>query len=191
MKLLGVSLTLLLLVNTIVLYLYQVRGLTEIIEENQGIENISAAAYLLSAALLLVSAIRKLGLHRLLTLFFGLTCLLLFCREVDLEDLAIPSLIQFLGHGIGRNLFFAATYSLLLFLIWKARSTLLSSLRPIFYSPVSRTVLAGCLLLLIGNLFEKLDLVLWEELLEFSGAILIMIAALAYWARPSWLIPHR
>lgn len=154
-------------------------------DEGGFIETISAFAFMFSAILLFFRALHKEGFELRLTLLFGVTCLLLFLREVDLDELQVPYLIQFFGAESGRDYLFSMAYiGIIGMILWKDRPDFKRKVSTCLRSPVSVAVLIGCVTLVIGSFFEKRHLVLAEELLEMNGSLFILLASLIHLVRP-------
>ncbi len=157
-------------------------------EEGGFIESIGAFAFLFSGILLLFLSFYEVRLERRLTLFFAVTCIILFLREVDVEDLNAPYLVKFLGAGEGRDALFVSIYLILTALIlWKDRPGLLGKARRCFKSQVAIFVLIGCVALLVGSVFEKCHQVFAEELMEMNGALFILFASLLHIKHPIYI----
>lgn len=119
---------------------------------------------------------------RLLFCWFSFLCLSFILREVDVEDLDVPTALIAIGSGTGRNLMLAVgfigmgVYGLFNLAYYKqvARSFVISKAGLLFF-------IAG-VLLYIGGYFENLGFihhhVFWEEAIELSGYTALLLSAL-------------
>ncbi|WP_075185831.1 hypothetical protein [Teredinibacter haidensis] len=156
-------------------------------DENGLIENLQIAFYLGSAVVILFAIFRLSYFKRWLSLFFYFTCLTLFLRELETRDFALPALVEYLISGKGKHYLIAVTYILLTVHYFRHYRHLNSQIKNIFKSRIAKTVIIGCLFLVVGSLFEQAHMVLLEELLELDGSLLILMAACAYAWNPDKL----
>lgn len=158
---------------------------TELSAEGGVIESITAFSFLFAGVLLMFQTLSKQGFEQRLTQFFSVTTLLLFLREVDVEDYNLPSLIKCVGSGDGRDMLFVTLYLVLIGLILKSyRIGLVKKVAISFRSHVALTVLAGCVLLIIGGVFENFHNEFIEEIMEMNGGLLIMLASILHLQTP-------
>ncbi len=159
-----------------------------IYDEGEFVECTSAFCYLFASVLTFFRSFHRQGLERKLTLFFALTSLLFFIRELDCEDFNIPYLLITLSTGTGRDILFSLLFLLLLvsmFFSEEGRSGL--RFKNLLKSKVILMALAGGLLLIVGAVFERMHSNMIEELLEMNGALLILFAALLHETLPMTL----
>lgn len=167
-------------INCLIAYEVVHKNHIDFLKEGAFVENVTAFALLFSAILLLFQSFRKKGIELCLNQFFATTCLLLFLRELDVEDLNVPDLLVLLGSGTGRDVLFVGLYLLIIGLIFlKERSQLSAEfVGSCVKSPVTVAVLSGCACFLAGMIFEGKDMVFGEEMMEMNGAFLVMLGAL-------------
>lgn len=172
-------------INIMLVYEGVFQGRVELSDEGGFIENTTAFAFLFAAILLTFQSLSKLGLELRLNQIFAVTCLVLFLREVDVEDFNIPYILKFLSSGVGRNVLFILAYVfLVLSILIKEREGLLRKVVICFKSPVSQTVLIGCACILVGSVFELSDNEFAEEIMEMNGSLLVLLASIVYLKNP-------
>ncbi len=180
LKTISLSIIFIIGLNCVILLEHFGNGLI-LFNEGGFIETVTAQAFIFSGILLLSRLLQKNGIERDLTALFGVTCLLFFVREVDMEKLDVPAIFQFLGADLGRDCLFGLGYAILLVRLYlQTKGTLVSTMKTCLRSVVSITVIIGCVLLLIGALCEKSDFVFAEELFEMNGALLIALGAIIH-----------
>lgn len=179
-------LSILFLTNFLIIFHVTYKNHVSLLEEGGIVENITAFSVLFSGTLLFFDSLNKCGIERRITQIFSTTCLVIFLREVDVEDLDLPHLLIFAGSGIGRNIIFCSIYFILLSIIsLKFRSIIsVKFFTSIIKSPISIMVLAGCALFMMGAIFEEFHNELGEEIMEMNGGMLIMLAALIHLKLP-------
>lgn len=150
-------------------------------DEGQMVEAVSAFCYLCGALIMLFRAANLEKAEALWTLFFGVTCLMFFFREMDLRGLNVPPVFRLVGEGTGRNVLFASLFLILTSLIVMThRSCVFRELRSVLVSPVIRLAMLGCVFLMIGRVFEIRHNQVVEEIFEMNGSVLILFAALIH-----------
>ena len=82
-------------------YSVYARNKTSIYAENGLLENIQVIT---------IAIVYQKRTDKLILLFFSFLCLSFALREVDVEDLSIPSVLKYIGSGIGRNVLLAAGF---------------------------------------------------------------------------------
>jgi len=150
--------------------------------ENGWLENAQVLTLSIACLVFFLPVVCQRRDDKLFLLFFSLLCLSFVLREVDVEKLEVPNILIFFGSGTGRNVMlatgFIAIFAWAVFNIKHYKKTLSS----FALSSVSILFVAAGLFLCIGGFFEKLDFVqhhvFFEEILEFSGYVLILLAAL-------------
>lgn len=156
-------------------------GNHSVCDEGDLVESISAFCYLAAAIVMFFRATHREALEQKMTLFFGLTCLLFFIREIDLEDLDIPTFFQFVGSGSGRDVIFLSAYLLIVVAALRLRKRAIwGDIAAIFRSNVIRIAVVGAVLLLLGSFAERSHSDVLEEILEMNGSMLILLAALLH-----------
>lgn len=155
-----------------------------IYDENSVIENIQAGALMLSFIALISASPFRIKFTRWLTLFFAATCMAMFLREVDVEDLNVPNIIKLIGSGTGRDLIMGTCFIALTihFLRYYRHKT--AMIKPILKSRVAILSIIGGLFLVFGEIGEELGMQLFEELAEMTGALLILTAAILFVRNP-------
>ena len=183
--------------NALTLHEIFVNKNTSIYEEGEFVEGISAFCYMCASILTFFRGFDRTGVERKLTWFFSLTCLLFFIRELDLEDLNIPSLLQTIGFGTGRDVFFVVLYlGIICAVAISARDRIDLRSKTLLQSMVVRFSIVGGLLLVLGSVFERMHLSVIEEVLEMNGSFVILFAAILHERIPmcppvNELPPHR
>jgi len=150
--------------------------------ENGVLENIQVLTLVASFVAFLFPLKDSDREGKLLFCWFSFLCLSFILREVDVEDLDVPSVLIAIGSGTGRNLILAigfigmGIYGLFNLAYYKqvARSFVISKAGLLFF-------IAG-VLLYIGGYFENLGFihhhVFWEEAIELSGYMALFLSAL-------------
>ncbi len=157
---------------------------TSIYVENGFLENIQVFTISIACFVLFLPVVYQNRTDKLILLFLSFLCLSFALREVDVEDLNIPSVLKFIGSGTGRNALIAAgfitMFSYLIFNI-KHYKNLLSSF---LASKEGALIITAGILLCIGEGFENMSSVphhvLFEELSELSGYVLFLLGAFTY-----------
>jgi len=163
--------------NSLLFSLVRMGGHTHLYAENQVIENIQAGALAFAFVGLAATAPARTGFKKWLTLFFAATCLAMFLREVDVEDLQVANIIKLLGAGTGRNLIMGLSFLALFITFFMHYRHLAGQLKYLLQSRVAILSILGGLFLVCGGVFEEPDRALFEELAEMNGALLILLAA--------------
>jgi hypothetical protein len=159
-------------------------GNAELFAEGAFIEDISFFSFLCGALTLFASACYRSGFDRYLTLVFATTCLLLFLREVEIEELNIPFPIKEIFSDTAKDLLFGIIYLGFIVTFFTRYRHQLRATPRLLRSSVAIWVLVGCVVCVIGSAFEDLDRVFVEELLESNGAFLILVGALLHIFEP-------
>lgn len=178
-------LAIMIMINVLAWYEVCVVGNVGLYDEGGFIESVSAMAFLFSGVLLCFLSLDRLGFERRLTQFFSTTCVVLYLREVDVEKLNVPEFLKFIGADTGRDVLFSGLFLyIIVMVLLRDREGLWDKVRGCFKSVVSRTVLIGSACLLSGAIFEELDFVFYEEVMEMNGALLILLAAFLHIKAP-------
>ena len=165
-------------------YSVYVLNKTSIYVENGLLENIQVFTISIACFVLFLPVVYQNRTDKLILLFLSFLCLSFALREVDVDDLNIPSVLKFIGSGIGRNALIAAgfitMFSCFMFNI-KHYKNLLSSF---LVSKEGALIITAGILLCIGEGFENMSSVphhvLFEELSELSGYVLFLLGAFTY-----------
>jgi len=165
-------------------YSVYVLNKTSIYVENGFLENIQVFTISIACFVLFLPVVYQNRTDKLILLFLSFLCLSFALREVDVEDLNIPSVLKFIGSGIGRNALIAAgfitMFSYLIFNIKHYKNLL----RSFLVSKEGALIITAGILLCIGEGFENMSSVphhvLFEELSELSGYVLFLLGAFTY-----------
>ena len=165
-------------------YSVYVLNKTSIYAENGLLENIQVFTIAIACLVLFLPVVYQKRTDKLILLFFSFLCLSFALREVDVEDLSIPSVLKYIGSGIGRNVLLAAgfvtMFSYAMFNITHYKNVLSSFL----VSKEGAWIITAGVLLCIGEVFENMSFVshhvLLEELSELSGYVLILLVSFTY-----------
>jgi len=165
-------------------YSVYVLNKTSIYVENGLLENIQVFTISIACFVLFLPVVYQNRTDKLILLFLSFLCLSFALREVDVEDLNIPSVLKFIGSGIGRNVLIAAgfitMFSYFIFNIKHYKNVL----RSFLVSKEGAWIITAGILLCIGEAFENMSSVphhvLFEELSELSGYVLILLVAFTY-----------
>ena len=165
-------------------YSVYVLNKTSIYAENGLLENIQVFTIAIACLVLFLPVVYQKRTDKLILLFFSFLCLSFVLREVDVEDLNIPSVLKYIGSGIGRNVLLAAgfvtMFSYAMFNITHYKNVLSSFL----VSKEGAWIITAGILLCIGEFFENMNYVshhvLLEELSELSGYVLILLVSFTY-----------
>jgi|TARA_B110000503_G_scaffold106153_1_gene158478 hypothetical protein len=148
--------------------------------ENNLLESTQVLTLALALVFFLVPVFDSVRNDRLIATFMSLLSLGFILRELDVEQFDLPNILIVLGSGKGRNLLLGAglllTFATALF---KFRYYLSLS-RCFFRHGAGITTLLAGLFLVIGDMFEKIDIpyhVLYEESLELIGYAILLLAA--------------
>ena len=172
-------------INMMIVYEGVFHGRVGLSDEGGFIESATAFGFLFAGVLLIFQSLSKVGMELRLSQIFAVTCVALFLREVDVEDLNVPYMLKFLGSGLGRDVLFILTYGFIVVsILIRDREGLLRKVVMSFKSPVSKIVLTGCACLLVGSLFEQSHNELAEEIMEMNGSLLILLAAILHLRNP-------
>lgn len=169
-------------------------GQTTIYAENSVIENIQVLTLVMSAAVFLLGLKHPKREGKLLLLFLSFLCLSFILREVDVEDFDLPSILIAIGSGMGRNLILAAGFiSIGVYAAFNA-AYYKKEVKAFFLSKAGLLILAAGVLLYIGDVFENLKTVqhhvFWEETIELSGYMAILLSSLMLLKDPNTESPE-
>lgn len=147
-------------------------------DEDHVFENLQAL--LLGLGVLFGSALLR-GAGRELLLWAGLALLSfsLLLREIDLDQMQVPALLQALGSGKGRALLLVPLWLALALGFWRLGTDRWAWLREVLRSPLFRCQLLALGLLLVSALIDRKLLPLQyprlvEELLEINAYMFII-----------------
>lgn len=152
-------------------------------QENGLLENAQVAFLLLSGIIFTVRSFTAARHARYILWMGAWFCLSVILRELDVEELAVPQWVVWMGSGTGRNLIMAAGWGVLGVMAIKSYSEWKGSVVRLVWSRTAILMFAAGTLLLLGSLFDHETVmaeqgVLWEETLETIGYFLLIPAAL-------------
>lgn len=175
--------SLVLIANLLFWYLAIGQEMSFLYEENSWMENIQVGLLLGSSLMFASSALSKEVSARVLALFLALLCFIFSFREVDVDELAVPTWVIFLLAEEGRAIFFGMALVLLALLVRHASYYLAHGIRYLRSSLGIYCLMAAILLVVLSGAFEK-DLfgsryhVFYEELSELLAYCMLLAAAL-------------
>ena len=162
---------------------------TAIYAENAVLESLQVLALIISAMVFLYALKHSKREGKLFLLFLSFLCLSFILREVDVEDFDLPSFLIAIGSGTGRNLILGIgfigmeIYAAFNFAYYK------EAVKAFFRSKAGLLILAAGVLLYLGDLFENLKTVhhhvFWEETIELSGYMAMLLSALMLLKEPN------
>ena len=166
------------------LFGYQVymHNQTSLYAENGILENIQALVLMISCIIFILPVIYQKREDKFILLFFSLLCFSFFLREVDVEDFNLPSILIFIGSGIGRNIMLTVGFLALFMNFYKNRESYKKLIRVFSFSNEGLLILQSAVFLFIGRYFETKILmphhVFLEEIFELFGFLSLLFAAL-------------
>lgn len=151
-------------------------------QENGILENTQVALLLLSGIIFTMKSFAVARhIRRILWMgaWFCLSCIL---RELDVEDLAVPQWVVWVGSGMGRNLIMGIGWIVLGVVAIKSYPELKDSFGRIARSRTAILVFIAGTMLLLGSLFDHTSIMaehgkLLEEACETLGYFLLLSAA--------------
>jgi hypothetical protein len=178
-----VGLIAILLIDASFIYEVEIEGNTEIIKENHALENNQVIMLFICGAVYLQTLFYTQKDQKLFPGAGALLCLSFILRELDVEKFELPQVIILLGHGLGRNIMLIGLWLLVIVLFIRNFKHYLEFSIYLLMTRSALLMIAGGLLLFVGNLFE--DRVfgvkfhqLYEELSELTAYSLILLASL-------------
>lgn len=148
--------------------------------ENNLLESTQALTLALALVFFLVPVFDSVRNDRLIAVFLSLLSLGFILRELDVEQFDLPNLLILLGSGKGRNLLLGTGLLLTLVTALFKFRYYLSLSRCFFRHGAGIATLFAGLFLVVGDMFEKIDIpyhVLYEESLELVGYAILLLAA--------------
>lgn len=148
--------------------------------ENNLLESTQALTLALALVFFLVPVFDSVRNDRLIAVFLSLLSLGFILRELDVEQFDLPNLLILLGSGKGRNLLLGTGLLLTLVTALFKFRYYLSLSRCFFRHGAGIATLFAGLFLVVGDMFEKIDIpyhVLYEESLELLGYAVLLLAA--------------
>lgn len=148
--------------------------------ENNLLESTQALTLALALVFFLVPVFDSVRNDRLIAVFMSLLSLGFILRELDVEQFDLPNILILLGSGKGRNLLLGTGLLLTLATALFKFRYYLSLSRCFFRHGAGIATLFAGLFLVIGDMFEKIDIpyhVLYEESLELVGYAILLLAA--------------
>jgi hypothetical protein len=155
-------------------------GDVSVYDENHLLENIQALTLGLSLLLFLIPLADSSRNDRLIAAFFSVLVLGFILRELDVEKFDLPSVVVFLGSGKGRNAMLAIGFFVVLSVAVFNFRYYFSLAKCFIRSRVGITALTAGIFLVVGDMFEKINIpyhVLIEESLELIGYTILLSAA--------------
>ena len=143
-------------------------------------ESTQALTLALALVFFLVPVFDSVRNDRLIAVFLSLLSLGFILRELDVEQFDLPNLLILLGSGKGRNLLLGTGLLLTLVTALFKFRYYLSLSRCFFRHGAGIATLFAGLFLVVGDIFEKIDIpyhVLYEESLELVGYAILLLAA--------------
>jgi hypothetical protein len=173
----------LLLIDASFIFEVEVGGNTEIVKEDQALENYQVILLFICGTVYLQTLFYAQKGQKLFPAAGALLCFSFILRELDVEKFDLPEIIILLGHGIGRNIMLIGLWLLLAVLFVRNSKHYLGIAVNLLMTRSALLMVAGGLLLILGDLFEdKIFGVtfhqLYEELSELNGYFFILLAAL-------------
>lgn len=151
--------------------------------ENGPLEALQVVTLAVSCLVFLVPVVLKNNQQKLILLSCALLCYSFVVRELDVEQLNVPNAIKFIGSGVGRNTSLTVGFSMLLVYVVVNHGYYKKAILLFLRSKSGILLMAGGLLLAGGDVFEKrysmLHHVFYEEILELSGYVFILLGAIA------------
>ncbi|MDG0970474.1 MAG: hypothetical protein P8O06_11605 [Porticoccaceae bacterium] len=157
-----------------------VLGDVSVYDENNLLENIQALTLGLSLLLFLMPLADRSRNDRLIAAFFSVLVVGFILRELDVEKFDLPSIIVFVGSGKGRNAMLAIGFFVLLSVAVFNFRYYFSLAKCFIRSRVGITAIIAGIFLIVGDMFEKIDIphhVLIEESFELIGYTILLAAA--------------
>jgi hypothetical protein len=172
-----------LLIDASFIYEVEIEGNTEIVKENHALENNQVIMLFICWAVYLQTLFDTQKDRKLFPCAGALLCLSFILRELDVEKFDLPQIIILIGHGLGRNIMLIGLWLLVIVLFIRNYKHYLEFSIYLLMTRSALLMIAGGLLLFVGNLFE--DRVfsvnyhqLYEELSELTAYSLILLASL-------------
>lgn len=179
-----VALIALLLIDASFIFEVEVGGNTEIVKENQALENYQVILLFICGTVYLQTLFYAQKGQKLFPAAGALLCFSFILRELDVEKFDLPRIIILLGHGLGRNIMLISLWLLVTGLFVRDYKHYLGIAVNLLMTRSALLMIAGGLLLILGDLFEKMVFgvtfhQLYEELSELNGYFFILLAALS------------
>lgn len=156
---------------------------TDIYAENGLLENIQAVLLVIAGIAFFAPIAFEKRSDKLILCFCSLLCFSFVLRELDVEDLDVHDALKFIGSGAGRNTILAAafiavfSYAAFWFSYYKKQAV------QFLRSKAGVLLMAGGVLLIVGEVFEKESSIAYhvylEEMVELVGYVVILLAAFA------------
>ena len=150
-------------------------------QENGVLENTQVVLLFLSGLIFAVHSFSVARNVRFLLWMGAWFCLSSILRELDVEKLAVPQWVVWIGSGMGRNVIMGVGWIVLCVLAIKSYPEWKGSFRRIARSRTAIFMYSSATILLLGSLFDHGSRTdqgkLWEELFETIGYFLLLSAA--------------
>lgn len=167
------------LLNILIVWVIVGFGFSQWHDENAVLENIQAALLLCGSILGL--PIRSASrISNALRVLFCVLCVSFLLRELDIDRMDLPMVIQVMGSGEGRVFTLALLWSFALYRLYSSGLVPRIALTVFVRSPQFRVLLAVIVLLLLSLVFDKQFIAvthprLFEELAETNAYLLLVI----------------
>lgn len=162
-------------------------GNSELFQEGAFVEDLSFFSFLCASVTLYASAFYRRSYDRHLTIIFATACLAFFLREVDVGEMNVPQPIKAVTSNNTKDALMTVAFLLLFLHFLRCYRDRLKQASLLFKTMVARLVLIGAALFLVAAIFEQIDAIFAEELLETNAAFFILLAALIHILDPTSL----
>ncbi len=154
----------------------------ELAQENGVLENTQIVLLLLSGLIFVIQSFRVERNYRIIFWMGAWLSPSIIFRELDIEKLAVPQWLIWIGSGTGRNLIMGFGWIALCVLAIKSYSKLKGSFRRIARSRMAILIYSTVIILLLGSLFEHGTIpvehgMFWEEISEMMAYFLLLLAS--------------
>ena len=171
-----------LVTNLVVIASVIASGRHDVHAENALFENIQAVCLIFSAILYAASSLRNKSTERVELMGLALLCFSFSLREIDIELIGLPQLIEQLLVGNGRTASLLVLWSGYLAFLFRQPVNLSELIHRQFDSGLSRYLFVSAGLLLTGALIDRGLFTpghprLFEEMLEVNAYLLLFIPA--------------
>ncbi len=154
-----------------------------IYEEFNIMENLQAFFLLVSFVIYALTLLVAQKGERAVVFAGMLLWLTFFLREVDFEELNVPAIVAFVTVGRVKDTILTVLWLLTAACIVKNFSRYKTLIGSIVFSKLGLVVFVGGLMLVGGDMFEKMDFLhhdFYEEMLELNGYALILFGSLFF-----------
>ena len=127
---------------------------TSLYAENGILENTQALVLMISCLIFILPVMYQKRDDKFILMFLSLLCFSFFLREVDVKDFNLPSVLIFIGSGIGRNIILIVGFLALFINFYKNRESYKKLIRVFSFSNEGLLILQSAVFLFIGRYFE-------------------------------------